>query len=112
MLDFTWRPDWGTSVNSQPKVTRAQFGDGYEQRTAPGLNTNPKAYSVRFSNRTDEEGEEIEAFLEARNAVEAFRFIPPKKATSINVVCRTWSVVEDGHNRKTITATFDQVFEP
>lgn len=112
MATFTFTPDYGAQKDKQPRVRKITLGDGYSQRQASGLNTNPQRWNLRFSFREKTEADAIDDFLEARGAVEAFDWTPPGSTTSIRVVCEAWSVVTEKHNRYVITATFDQVFEP
>ncbi len=112
MSTFTWTPDFGASKKSKPSVTQVKFGDGYEQRIVQGLNTNPAMWDVKFSLREDDESNEIIDFLEARGASESFDWTPPLSDTEYKFVCREWGMSTDYHNKNTITAVFEQVFEP
>ena len=38
MATFTWTPSVGANLSMRPTVRRVAFGDGYEQRSEPGLN--------------------------------------------------------------------------
>ena len=49
------RPDKMMTSSSTPNVLSANFGDGYEQRLAAGINNLAQEYSVQFQNRTKEE---------------------------------------------------------
>jgi phage-related protein len=42
------------------------FGDGYEQRLAFGINTQPQLWSLEFRGRTSLDAAAIDAFLRAR----------------------------------------------
>ncbi len=112
MSVFTWTADFGATQQSKPNVSQVKFGDGYEQRVAFGLNTNPKTWSLRFSARDDDETVEIIDFLEARGGVESFEWTPPLENEASMFVCRNWSRTIDRNNLNTVTATFEQVFEP
>lgn len=111
MATFTWTPDFGAQLSRAPRVKTAQFGDGYQQRAQFGINNNPQSWSLQFVNREDTEADEIDAFLTARRAVEAFDWTPPRQSTAIKVVCDSWNVEIVKHNLNSISATFRQVFE-
>jgi phage-related protein len=104
-------PTYGTTKQSQPAVRSARFGSGYEQRTQFGINQNPKVYSLTFE-VSETDADTIETFLDARGAVESFTFTPPGESVSAKFVCRQWSKTIPYLNRATISATFEQVFEP
>lgn len=111
MATFTYTPDFGAAFEVKPNVRVSKFGDGYEQRQASGINTQPKNWSLRFSLRSDSEANAIETFLAAQAGVQSFDW------TDINgvagkYVCRAWNRVKDRTNLNTITATFEQVYEP
>ena len=109
---FTYTPDFMASKKNKPNVLQIKLGDGYEQRQAFGLNTRAKVWSLTFKIRENSEADLIEAFFEARNAVEAFLWTEPYGSTQETWVCREWTRVSEKATRSTITTTFEQVFEP
>jgi phage-related protein len=109
---FIWTPDFGVAAAYKPRVRVAQFGDGYQQRVADGINTATDRWSLTFAVRDDVEATAILDFLRARGAFEAFNWTPPTESTPIAVVCREWSRTFDRHQQNTISATFDRVHEP
>ena len=111
MATFTYTPSFEATESSKPRVRKFQAGDGYEQRVRFGLNTNPKEWSLVFSNRTDTERDNITAFLDARGGVESFYWTPPR-GTAGKYVCEEWQVTLSNCNNNQIRATFRQVFEP
>nr|NDG08510.1 phage tail protein [Oxalobacteraceae bacterium] len=46
MATFTWTPSVGANLSIRPNVRRVAFGDGYEQRLAFGINTQPQVWSL------------------------------------------------------------------
>lgn len=111
MATFTYTPDFGAAFEAKPNVRVTKFGDGYEQRQANGINTQPKNWNLRFSIRTDAEADAIEAFLVSQAAVSSFDWTDINGASG-KYVCRAWNRVKERFNLNTITATFEQVFEP
>lgn len=111
-MTFIWTPDFGAAKASKPTITPVKFGDGYEQRAAAGLNTNPKSWNLTFSKRDISEADSIEAFLDALGGIDSFDWAPPRASATIKVVCREWSRTADNAAMDTVTAKFEQVFEP
>ena len=111
MATFTYTPSFEATESSKPRAQKFQAGDGYEQRVRFGLNTDPKEWSLIFSERTDSERDAILAFLEARAAVESFDWTPPRGIAG-KYLCEEWQVTMRNYNFNTIQATFRQVFEP
>lgn len=107
-----YKPVYSASKKSEPRIRRASFATGYEQRTAFGLNTNPKQWSLEF-NLSEEDASIVEAFLDARAAdCQSFTWTPPDSGTAYKWICSTWDKSMFDLNRSRITATFTQVFEP
>ena len=114
MPSFTWTPDFGATKKVNSRVVEARFGDGYSQRQQIGMNPSMQEWSLTFNNRNLTEANEITDFLEARGGTESFDFTPPGSEDSITVVCRPgqWSITTVKFNLYSITAKFEQVFEP
>lgn len=109
MSVFIWVPSYGSSVTTKPSVQATQFGDGYEARIANGINTKRRKWEVSFS-RPNATADAIEAFLEAAGAMMAFDWSPPHGGAG-KWVCREWAVQKTGPYSRTVTATFDEIFE-
>lgn len=96
--------------HTKPKVSAVKFGDGYEQRTAIGLNTMPRTWQLEFTNKPVVVADAIEQFLRDREAVQAFDWTPPH-GESGRWVCREWSATPTSPKHRSIACTFDEVFE-
>lgn len=88
MATFYYVPDFGLDEQHEPRVLRSPMGDGYEQRLAFGLNTQPVTLNLTFANRPLMEAEAIDRFLTDHKGVTAFDFAPQYR-TQRNIV--TWS---------------------
>lgn len=107
---FTWAPDNGAECEYKPRILSGQFGDGYEQRVADGINHNPESHSLTWSAQTLAERNAIVDFLKARGGVEAFNWTPPAGVAG-TYVCKEWSASPTTAIAHRVTATFTQVFE-
>lgn len=110
METFTFTPDYGISKSVKPRVTTISFGDGYAQRFAKGLNTQPQNWDLRFSQREAVDSDAIEAFLQARGGTESFEWTPPDAVDPIFVICAGYSKTIEKYNRYSISCVFEQVF--
>jgi len=70
-------PDRGVSVSQTPRILKAVYGDGYEQRVAAGINNLPEEWSLTWNNATKANANKIIKFLEDQNGVTAFGWYPP-----------------------------------
>lgn len=107
--EFPWVPSYGSAVTHEPSINAIKFGDGYEQRVAVGINSDRRKWEVQF-HRPNATADEIEAFLKIRNAREHFSWTPPHGGIG-KWVCRKWSVQKTGPYTRTVSATFEEVFE-
>lgn len=106
-------PNFGATKKSAPTNRVVKFGDGYEQVLRFGLNQNPKTWDLTWENITEQQGDTIEAFLDARAADgDAFDWTPPDDATAYKWRCDSWSKTLPYCNLVNISATFRQVYEP
>lgn len=111
MDTFTWTEDYGVNATFTPDVNSLQFGDGYEQRQANGINNNLGVYPVTFNNRTQDEGLAILAFLNNCGGVTTFLWTPPFGTDPIVVVCKSWTPTASEGNTISTSATFEQRIE-
>ena len=111
-------PDKTMTRSTTPKVFLAQFGDGYEQRAADGINSIKEEYTLSFNSRKKQEIDAIVSTLEARKGVTSFDFVIPSTAANgnlaektIRVVCSTYSQTYDNFDFYSLSATFRRVYE-
>jgi len=107
--------DRGFNYSNAPKVLLATFGDGYEQRLPDGINNKKRIFNVSYKNRVKSEAEDIVDFFELKGAVTAFTFRYDKgdgAETEVNVKCPSWNWAANHDPYHTITATFEEVFQP
>ncbi len=105
-------PTYNSTETANPKIITVQFGDGFKSRNTFGLNQNPKSYSLNF-NVSVADGDKILAFFDeqAKNST-SFTFTPPATSTARQFICEKYSRSNTYLNRVSISATFDEVFQP
>jgi phage-related protein len=110
---FDWAESPGSRLREVPKVRMTQFGDGYSQRQADGINSILQDWVLLFRSVSREAGDEIIAFLRQQNGVTAFNWAPVWATSSIVVLCPEWSrTALDDFGFSDITARFQQTYEP
>ena len=110
--NFFWEPSVGVQINSEPKNTNIQFGDGYLQRTPDGINNQLLKFDLKFEQRSDIETYGIEHFLREYGGVTNFSFTPPKpydRVTGKKWICQQWSLQKNFVDNNSISAMFQQV---
>jgi|TARA_S200002703_G_scaffold138164_1_gene128293 phage-related protein len=115
-------PDKTMSKATQPRVLKATFGDGYEQRIKRGINNlGAQTYGVTFNTRTKEEIDAIISFFESKAGVDAFEFVFPYSGTGVAgenitesdpilVICESWNQSFDYDDFYSCSATFKRVY--
>ncbi|WP_417511445.1 phage tail protein [Methylophaga sp.] len=108
MTTFTFKPVMPATLTKEPRVRETNFGDGYSQRVADGINTNKRVWSLNFAG-TQAEIEAIDDFLTSAGGVTSFDWLPPRGEAG-KFTCKSWSSPIQGFNYWMMTATFDEVF--
>lgn len=106
---FTWCATTSSSGESNGSVRRAQFGDGYTQSSADGINPNRRSWSLGFTGvRT--RTMEIISFLDS-HVGKSFLWDSPLYGVNF-FYCDTYSINHNGNDVWTLTATFEQTYQP
>jgi len=108
MATFTATPSQGINLTSEFRVKKAQFGDGYSQRVADGINTIQRKWSVSFTN-TATAIDAIQLFLDTEKGVTSFTWVPPVGDSGL-FLCDSYSRSIDDYDNETLSATFIEVF--
>lgn len=108
---FAWTPSYTPQMTRKPRVLAAQFGDGYAQRVADGINAVDVSWSLTFSARDQNEAAAFVTFLDAHGGHVPFRWVDP------NGLLATWICADYGTARTSprlygMTATFTRDFAP
>ena len=117
-------PDKSMSKQSAPRVLVANFGDGYEQRIADGINTLNEIYNLTFATRLKEDIDDIVAFLDGKGGVSSFPLIlPDSNVTSnpagpagvgereVKVITTSYSTTYSYDNFYSLSLSLKRVFE-
>jgi len=111
-------PDKSMTKQSTPRVLVANFGDGYEQRIADGINTLNETYSLTFATRLKADIDDIVAFLDGKKGVNNFTLtLPDTNNTTrtgerdVKVITTNYSVSYDYDNFYSLSLSLKRVFE-
>tara|TARA_Y100000015_G_scaffold4224_1_gene3821 strand:- start:369 stop:761 length:393 start_codon:yes stop_codon:yes gene_type:complete len=108
--------DKGLTLKTTPSVILADFGDGYQQRLADGINTLRQEFSIAFASRPKAEIDNLVAFFEGLGAVSKFEFVVDDTTSAGNsevykVICKEWTQTWDYDDFYTLTANLERVYE-
>lgn len=105
-----YQPEYSAELGLEQKVLTAQFGDGYEQRIADGINNTRRKWKLKFVYTTPDI-DVIETFLLATKGVDSFNWTPPRGLVGKWVLQDAFQRNVENFGYESISATFREVFE-
>lgn len=118
MAVFTFSPSNSSGGAVTPRKRKTQFGDGYVQEFADGINQVMRSWNLVFNNiqaynadATKTTLTSVNAFLEARAGWEKFQWTQPPPFDGEGAkwwVCEQWGWTYNGGLIIGMTARFDQ----
>lgn len=106
---FTWCATKQSSGQVTGAVRSAQFGDGYRQTSADGINPNSSVWNVEFIGKMSRI-KEISDFLRS-HVGQSFIWDEPLVGDGY-FLCKDFNPTPNGNRLWTITATFEQTYQP
>lgn len=104
-------PDRGFGKTTKARVLTYQYGDGYSQRLADGINNFVNTWSLTFSSQVLTVADDIITFFETTGGYQYFFWTPPGELTEIKVIASDWSKNYESPISRNISVTFTQVFD-
>jgi len=86
-----YEPDNALDVTHAPRVIRAKFGDGYEQRVKDGINHDLQVWNVTYELKGYAMSQTLYSFFKGLGGVDAFVWTPPGDAVQRRFVVREFS---------------------
>ena len=106
---FTWCVRNTSQATVTGSVRRAQFGDGYAQSSANGINPVSRSWAVELVHNQSDTASII-SFLDSHIG-KSFEWSHPFIGLSL-FYCDEYSYTEQGGGIYSISATFEQTFQP
>jgi phage-related protein len=104
-------PSQSTTQSRTPKIYLAEYGDGYEQRAAAGINTRRLSASVVWDGLVHTDANQIVSFFEARAGFEPFLYMLLPDTVTRRWVCSTIARSEIGPLGSSLSAEWREVFD-
>lgn len=101
---FKWKVERDLDPTIKYRVVETQFGDGYKQTSADGINVKDETYAFKVHEYKDK-AKEIMDFFDAHQGWKSFFWTPPLGKLSL-FTCVDPKPVEQGGGLYTITGTF------
>lgn len=106
---FTWCATKQSTGKATGSVKRAQFGDGYSQSSANGINPISRVWNVEFVGDKDR-AQQIINFLDSHVGKSFIWEVPFFGDAYFH--CDEYNPSPNGNRLWTITATFEQTYQP
>jgi len=103
-------PDQGLAEQIEVRMRSFEFGDGYKQQVANGINNTKSTFSAVWSGRTQATIQAIDDFFRAQ-AGAPFTWTTPR-GTTVKFTCTAWAPNYQVSTSCSLTATLEQSFEP
>jgi phage-related protein len=104
------RPDYANTTKSvKPRIIKNEFGDGYSQRIADGINNMLATWDVGWTGRVKADIDTLEAFFETHGGYIAFEWTPERESVEKKFICTEWSRTYVANYNDSITAKFEEV---
>ncbi|MEN4951918.1 phage tail protein [Stenotrophomonas sp. TWI819] len=108
--EFTWCVRTDSTGSGSFDVKEARFGDGYRQTSADGLNNEEQQWPISIVGR-EAKVRAARDFLRARKGGISFLWTPPLGEQGF-YLCKSYSLTPHGGGVFTLSATFEQTFQP
>lgn len=110
METLQWSPISGSESEINYRITTAQFGDGYAQNVADGLNNRVESWPLTFIEQKPA-AEQLMVFLDRHGGYKPFLWQPPLGRNTL-WTARSPKVKPLGAGLYQITVTLQQAFHP
>lgn len=105
---FSWKVEREIDPTVDYRVIKAQFGDGYAQTSADGINTKNEQYTIKVHAYADE-AKEIMDFFDVHQGWKSFFWTPPLGTLAL-YTCSDPKPNPQGGGLYSITGTFVKSF--
>lgn len=107
---FTWCPRTDPQGQTKFRVRTKDFGDGYSQSVSDGINNKSQSWPLVFLGG-EERTREIMRFIDSHKGARGFLWTPPLGDLGL-YKCDGYQLTPHGAENYTLTATFEQTFQP
>lgn len=101
------------SGDKSARVLRTDFGDGYSQRAAHGINNIDDRWSITSIPLSSSDLQTLSSFFSTHGGYQAFYWTPPDSSTPLKFTCEKWSVsgIEGSGGKYQLSATLRREFD-
>lgn len=111
MVALPYEPTFQSSEQFSTRILRSDFGDGYSQRAADGLNAIRRSWNLTFNNLTATEAEALVQFFIARGGTDIIDWQPVGYGVSKKFTCESWTRTPIAGGYATVSANLKEEFD-
>lgn len=109
---FTYGVRVGSSGQTSFRTLRADFGDGYTQEAADGINTRSAQWSISVKGRMSGDVGSVMSFIDRHGGYQAFQWSPPGGVAGLFKCREGYQLTHIGRDIYDLSATFEEVHYP
>jgi phage-related protein len=103
-------PSPGTDRKPKPKLLETEFGDGYTQASADGINWIRDTVNLSWETLLPTQANAIDAFFVGQGGYIPFLYTISDETTAKQWICKVWTVKRGSGGIRSMTATLVQDF--
>jgi phage-related protein len=96
---------------TKTRVLKNEYGDGYSQRAANGINNVYQEWTLVWQGHKKEDIDTLESFFEGLKGYQSFTWTPYRGSTAKKFLCDTWDRRFVGAENDTLTVKIMEVFD-
>lgn len=102
---------FGTDMGQDPKVIRAQYGDGYSARKTDGINSVPQIWNLRWDNIPEATAEDLRVFFQGLAGVGIVDWQPYGQPASLKFTASKFKSRPTGYLTASCSVQLEQEFD-
>jgi len=108
-----YTPEYGSQPSVETRILKADFGDGYTQRAADGINNIIETWDLSWKNLQKNFANRLNNFFREKKGYISFKWIPPGEQSLKIWTCSSFSgmIPVPGNELFDFNATFRQEFD-
>jgi phage-related protein len=100
-----------SSASTEFRILRSQYGNGYDQRVADGINSTKQTWSAQWDNLNSTDFSTLITAFDTAKGVDYFTWTPPGSGSSKKFIVLSYSITAKSGTIYDVSASLEQVFD-
>lgn len=105
-------PSFGTDMTTNYDVDRISYGDGYTQRSNPGINPVQQVWRLVWQGISDADAETLRQFFNGLAGTGIIDWTPFNQSTALKWTANKFASRPSGYSVHTVSVVLTQEFDP